>query len=347
MNKIYINARFLNQSITGVQRFAKDICLALIHQGYNLVLLVPSNTNKQNYLPNCEVILVGKHSGLYWESVELPSYLRKIGSPLLLNLCNRAPVFYKNNIVVLHDVTFRRYPKSVSFSFGIFYNLMIPLLVKKAKKLLTVSQFSKNEILNFYPNCKKNIDIIYNAVDNKFMPNKVINKDNYLLAVSSDYLHKNFARLIEAFILLDNQTVKLKIVGTKGKIANKYQNIQNIDFIGRVSDEELIKLYQGALAFVFPSFYEGFGIPPLEAQTCGCPVISANSASMPEVLGDSALFFNPFDIEDISKKMLTIINDQEIRNNLVEKGYKNTLRFSWKSSAIKLIQILSIINEKQ
>ncbi|WP_392558327.1 glycosyltransferase family 4 protein [Orbus mooreae] len=339
---VYINGRFLTQNMTGVQRFALEICKELVKLRNDVVFLVPHSIDVNLIPKSFNLQVIGKKNGLHWEQIELPRYLKTQKNPLLINLCNRAPVFYKNNILVLHDVTFRRYPKSVSFSFGVFYKLMVPLLVKHAKQLLTVSEFSKNEIQHFYPNCKNNIEIIYNAVGEKFSSNgKLACEENYLLAVSSDYLHKNFHRLVEAFIQLNDPSMKLKIVGSKGKIAEQYQAVKNIDFIGRVSDEELIKLYQNAFAFVFPSLYEGFGIPPLEAQACGCPVLSSNLSVMPEVLADSVIYFNPFDIDNIVNAFKKVMMDKNLYNELINKGYKNVARFSWIDSAIKLNAIIS------
>ncbi|HAT3731671.1 TPA: glycosyltransferase family 4 protein, partial [Serratia marcescens] len=122
--------------------------------------------------------------------------------------------------------------------------------------------------------------------------------------------------------------------------AIEHDDLSSIKFLGRVSDEELVKLYSNALAFIFPSFYEGFGIPPLEAQACGCPVASSNRASLPEVLSDSVLYFSPDDEEDIIKAMELLINDQVIRSDLIERGFRNVKRFSWDNSAKKLNDLI-------
>lgn len=342
MSNIYINARFLTQNITGVQRFALEICQELIKLRDDIVLLVPSTFESNPLFKSLPLKIIGNKSGLYWEQIELPNFLNKQGNPLLLNLCNRAPIFYKNNIIVLHDMIFKRYPKTVSLGFGLFYKFMVPILIKRAKKILTVSQFSKQEILYFYPKCHSDIEIIYNAVDKKFKPH-YDNRHNerYLLAVSSDFPHKNFESLVKAFLLLNHPSLKLKIVGSKGSIASQYQNEKTIDFLGRVSDEQLIELYQNAYAFVFPSLYEGFGIPPLEAQACGCPVISSNLSVMPEVLGDSVIYFNPKEINDIKEKMNLLLEDEYLYKELVTKGLQNVARFSWADSAQILNDIIN------
>lgn len=332
--KVYVNARFLTQNMTGVQRFALEICQELLKLRHDLVFLVPNVENIAILERSFPVQVVGKKNGFYWEQIELPKFLKKQGNHLLINLCNRAPIFYKNNIIVLHDVIFKRYPKTVSLGFGLFYKFMVPNLIKRAKKILTVSQFSKQEILYFYPKYHRDIKVIYNAVDKKFRPHYDNHHNElYLLAVSSDFSHKNFESLVKAFLLLNHPTLKLKIVGNKGSIAIQYQNEKNINFLGRVSDEQLIELYQNAYAFVFPSLYEGFGIPPLEAQACGCPVISSNLSVMPEVLGDSVIYFNPKDVNDIKEKINLLLQDKQLYKGLVTKGLQNVARFSWADSA--------------
>ncbi|RKS84690.1 glycosyltransferase involved in cell wall biosynthesis [Orbus hercynius] len=342
-SKVYINGRFLTQNITGVQRFALEICKELIKLRDDVVFLVPSSFNERFAPQGFNIEIVGKKDGLYWEQVELPRFLNKHGAPLLISLCNRAPLFYQNNILVLHDITFIRYPESFSRAFLVLYKFLVPKLIKKAKKVLTVSDFSRREIADYYKVNYENIDIIYNAVSDQFFP---ANKEHggYFLAVSSDVYNKNFERLILAFNQLTNSSrVKLKVVGRAGVMTNKYSNNANIEFVGRVCDDELIKLYQNAIAFIFPSIYEGFGIPPLEAQACGCPVLSSDVTAMPEVLAESVYYFNPLDINDITQKIAHIETNDQLRNELIQKGFNNVKRFSWNSSAKKLVDIYNSI----
>ncbi|HDS4950394.1 TPA: glycosyltransferase family 4 protein, partial [Klebsiella aerogenes] len=135
----------------------------------------------------------------------------------------------------------------------------------------------------------------------------------------------------------------LKIIGHKAKAfasVDLTKENQRIEYLGRVSDEELIDLYRNASAFIFPSLYEGFGIPPLEAQACGCPVISSKSASMKEVLRDSAIFFDPENCADICNAMTTVLNDTDLQKDLIERGFNNVKRFSWENSASILLKIV-------
>ena len=141
-----------------------------------------------------------------------------------------------------------------------------------------------------------------------------------------------------------NTDHKLFIVGEINKnfanaeLIGKIESDSRIKMIGRVSDSELVTLYSGASAFIFPSFYEGFGIPPLEAQACGCPVISSHAASLPEVLKDSVIYCSPHDTVDMANKIDLLLSSPDLRTELINKGYENIRRFSWEKSATKLLE---------
>lgn len=349
---IYINGRFLTQNMSGVQRFAEEISLQIEHIRDDVVFLVPDikAIKKPSLLKRINVEEVPGLKGHLWEQITLPLYLLRRKSPLLINLCNTAPVFYSHQLVTHHDITYLKYPKSFPFSFRLLYRIISPLIIRNSKQVITVSQFSRSEIASRYRCPDEKIKIIYNAVSDIFKPPKELashpDKQRYLLAVSSTNYHKNFHGLIDAFSDA-NLDIDLKIIGGSADVFSKLElkrNHPRIHFVGRVNDDELVKLYQHATAFVFPSFYEGFGIPPLEAQACGCPVISSNTASMPEVLGESVLYFNPESKRELINALRLIVTDAELRAQLVEKGFKNTERFSWAKSAGKLNDIIRKFN---
>lgn len=334
--------------MTGVQRFAEEISLQIEHMRDDVILLVPDvkAIKKQSLLKRFNIEEVPGLNGHLWEQITLPLYLLRRKSPLLINLGNTAPVFYSHQVVTHHDITYLKYPKSFPFSFRLLYRIISPLMIRNSKQVVTVSQFSRSEISSQYRCQEEKIKIIYNAVSDLFEPTKEVtsepDKERYLLAVSSTNYHKNFHGLIDAFSDA-NLDIDLKIIGDSADVFSTLdlkRNHPRIHFVGRVNDDELVKLYQHATAFVFPSFYEGFGIPPLEAQACGCPVISSNTASMPEVLGESVLYFNPESKREIINSLSLIVSDVELRAQLVEKGFKNKERFSWGESASKLNDII-------
>jgi glycosyltransferase involved in cell wall biosynthesis len=346
---IYVNARFLTQDLTGVQRFAQEISLALSKIRDDVVFLSPENIIHAEVASQLNVKIIGNKSGHLWEQLELPSFLRKQGSPLLINLCNTAPVFYSNKFVTHHDVIYKHYPQSYSAKFRFVYNNFVPLMLRSSKALLTVSEFSKKELHAAFNYPLNNIHVINNAVASQFQPESLEPSEErpYLLAVSSPNYHKNFHGLVSAFTQMrNNQEVVLKIIGSANKnfagvnFSPDAMQADNIQFVGRVSDESLIELYSNARAFVFPSLYEGFGIPPLEAQACGCAVVSSNKASLPEVLADSVLYFDPENIPEMKHALELIVQDDALRQSLITKGFENVRRFDWMRSAENLNKII-------
>jgi len=338
---VVINARFLTQELRGVQRFAEQVSLALQARRQDVVFVCPDRIQMHDTARRLNVQTVGRHGGHRWEQLELPRYLRSQGSPLLVSLGATAPLMYRNQIATHHDITYVRHPRSYTWAFRTSYRVMTPILLRHLKNLITVSDFSRREISEFYDFPKERILVVPNAVSDEFQPG-VAGKQRspYLLAVSSPSEHKNFTRMIQAFLQLrGHERVQLRIVGgANGIFADaNLERLANSDprirFLGRLSDEELITQYQGAAAFVFPSLYEGFGIPPLEAQACGCPVLAANAASIPEVLQSSALYFDPLDVEHISQAMNLVLTNQCIRQQLRTLGLHNVSRFDWERSA--------------
>ena len=343
---IVINARFLTQELRGVQRFAEQICLALKQLRNDVVFVAPHGIQMHESAKALDVQCIGRHSGHLWEQVDLPLYLRRQGNPLLVSLCSTAPLLYSNQIATHHDVNYVRHPESYTRTFRLLYRTMTPIMLARIKSLLTVSAFSKGEIAQVYKYPEKKIFVVPNAVSGDFHPgSQETNKQDYLLAVSSPSAHKNFSRMIEAFLMLrGHEDLQLRIVGGASGVFND-DNLQRmasrdsrIQFLGRLSDSELIAQYQNATAFVFPSLYEGFGIPPLEAQACGCPVLAANAASIPEVLQASALYFDPLDVSHMSAAMERILTDIPLRQSLRRRGLINVARFSWEESARQVSQ---------
>ena len=348
---VVVNARFLTQPLTGVQRFAIELSKILKREMKNEVLFVTSKDVLHIDLQKeLDAKIIGKNVGHIWEQIDLPKYLKSIGSPLLLSLANSSPIFYKNKIVAVHDITFARFPKSSTKKFWYFYKILTPLVIRTSKHILTVSEFSKKEISNYYNVPINKISVVYNAVTQGFVPEKNINfaDEDYFMSISSAKQNKNLISLLESFkLLLQNYPhIQLKIVGnmvteTKNDLdISKYSHIDNIKFCGRVDDKDLIKMYANAKAFIFPSLYEGFGIPPLEAQSCHCPVIVSNRSSLPEIFAESVLYCDPTDTIDLKNKMETLLTDSELRQKLIDVGNENCKRFSWEKSAYQIITIL-------
>ncbi|WP_422933362.1 glycosyltransferase family 4 protein [Sinomonas sp. P47F7] len=329
--------------MTGVQRFAEQIIRTLAAQREDLVFVAPRGfTPSEAGYP---VEAIGRLRGHAWEQIDLPAYLHRSGSPLLLNLMSTAPVFYRNKVMTAHDITYIRHPESFSRAFRMFYGVAVPPALRRSRKILTVSEFSRREISACFGLDSGAFAVVPNAVDGQFAPRSsgsVGSADEgprYLLAVSSPNRHKNFENLIAAYLRSGlHPSVGLTLVGSRNRSfrdtgVTSGATLPGVTFAGRVSDEHLIRLYQGATAFVFPSLYEGFGIPVLEAQAAGAPVLAANRASLPEVLQDSAILFDPLNVDQIAARMVEVVSSEQLRHQLREKGLANAARFSWKNSA--------------
>lgn len=343
---IVVNARFLTQPISGVQRYAIEICLELKKLNSHIVFVAPRNILHHEIAHELGVKIVGSLTGHLWEQIELPSYLKKQGNPLLLNLCNTAPIFYANKIVTIHDLAFERFPQTFSWKFRYAYQFAIPRIARSSKHILTDSDFSKKEIMSLYSIDDRKISVVHCANSAHFKEAGNPSGEKYILAVSSLNYQKNFLALVKAFNKLSDKTIKLLLVGAINKnfadhnLLQEIESNENIQFVGRVDDDELVRLYSNAQCFVYPSLYEGFGIPPLEAQACGCPCVVSNAASLPEVCGDSVVYCDPYSVDDIADKISMVLSSKALQDELRTKGFENIKRFSWEKSAQQIIHII-------
>ena len=346
-NDIYINARFLTQKLSGVQRYAFEISKELfsINNKYNFILLIPSKLSiNPEYDFSFNIKKIGSNKGHFWEQFDLPRYLNKKNNPLLINLTNSAPIFYKNKVSTIHDLSIFENAEWFSFKYRTFYKFLIPRIIKTSKKILTDSRFSQREILNKFSYLDSgDIDVVYCSNSLKYNNNTIDDsKDDYLLFVGGNSKRKNLKNLILAFIKLNDQKIKLKIVGNMVNHL-KSDNIlehSNIEYLGDVSNDDLINLYINAKMLVFPSFYEGFGLPPLEAISCNCPIIVSDIPVLKEVYGDSALYIDPYSIDDIMNKISKLLNDSKLREKKIRLAVTQSQKYSWKKSAIKIMDLI-------
>lgn len=336
--KIFVNARFLTQQISGVQRFAIEISKELKKIGYPITFLAPRNIFHTELAKELEVETLGVLNGYFWEQIELQSYVF-FKKGLLISFCNTAPLFLKNQIVTVHDLCFRIYPQWFSKPFSLIYNFMIPKICNNSKAIITVSETSKKELHHELGIPARKIHVIYNGVAEVFRKcidsNELPTREDYVLVVSSHHPRKNFERLIKAFDLID-QDVKLYIVGNVNKNFNsrKLKSDRNIVILEDVSDQDLVKYYKFAKVFVFPSLYEGFGIPIIEAMIMNVPVCVSDIQVFHEICGDNAVYFDPMDMNDIRNKIVSALEFP------LSPDKMDMSRFNWKNSALKLIELI-------
>lgn len=336
LGPIVVNGRFLQQQMTGVQRFASQLLMSLLKIRDDITVLLPPGAEA---MTDNRFLRIGRSHGHVWEQRDLPEALCRGGRPLLLGLTNTGPLAYANQVVTHHDLAYRRVPESYNRRFRTAYRLMSPHLLRRSRAVITVSEFSRQEISSVYGVPLSRLTVVPNAVDERFSPGPSVDgRDGcYFLAVSSPARHKNLGTLVRAFAsLADTSLSSLRIVGSadpRSLVLGTMEAVPGVSWLGRLTDEQLIDEYRGARAFVFPSLYEGFGIPPLEAQACGCPVIASQVAALPEVLGDSVRYVDPSSIEDLTSAMQQLDSDAQYRAQLRDRGLQNVQRFSWERSA--------------
>jgi len=286
-----------------------------------------------------------------WEHMLLPLGAR--GADILFCPANIAPFWKPQSVrlvTTLHDTAFITYPNTLSGAFLRYYKLIVPYVLRHSDRVITISEFSRDEIVRFYPFAREKIRVVHNGVElGKYKPAEVDKKERYILFVGSLNKRKNFLRMIEAFLQLDDMQTALKIVGRfnniyalsekEKELLDRAQREPRIHFLEEVDETNLVKLYQGALFLVFPSLYEGFGLPPLEAMACGTPVIVSHTASMPEVCADAALYVDPYSVKDMTEKMALLLRDEKMRIILRQKGLNRVAHFSWERSVLGHVQV--------
>lgn len=226
---------------------------------------------------------------------------------------------------------------------------------QKASKIFTISNASRDDIIKEYKLNSDNVVVTYPGIkmETQNSKSKLNINGKYVLFVGTLQPRKNITRLIEAFAKLKEKDVSLVIVGKKGwqyeeilSAPRKFGVGDRVRFLDFVSGADLPSLYKNALCFALPSLYEGFGLPVLEAMKYGCPVVTSNVSSLPEAGGDAALYFNPEDIDDIAKTLESVIQNPELRKELIKKGYEQIKKFSWEKTAKETLRVLEELGER-
>ena len=339
--------------MTGVERVAHETVRALdtlaaegdeALAGLSVTLAVPPGVVVPPWLRHLAVREVPGGSGLRWEQWALR---RAAGDAWLVNLCNMAPLARRRQIVLIHDVATVRSPASYSRAFRAWYALAMPLLYRRSAGVATVSQFSRDELRAVY-GPRDDVEVWPEGTDHmaRLEPDpSVLERHDlgprpFVLAVGSMAVHKNFGLIVQALQRMDNPPFDLVVAGGRdprifGDAAASLPAF--VRHVGYVSDEQLKALYQRAACFVFPSTYEGYGLPPTEAMACGCPVLAARVASMPEVLGDAAAWFDPRDAQALAALMHDIVTNPARRQALAQAGAERAERLRWRGTALALL----------
>lgn len=340
MKKIIINGRFLLHRITGVERYATELIAELdklVKPGQVEIAIPPEVTCIPEY-KNIIVIQTGKLRNLLWEHISFPLYVYKQRG-ISLNLCNVAPLVCPG-IVCIHDVKIKAVPEFFKKKFLFWYSLLFLNETRRAKAVITVSKFSKSEICRYYPAAAKKIYVIPNSwqhfmrinYDEKTLEKYYLKKEEYFFTMCSLEPNKNFKWIIEA--AKKNQDVIFAVAGSINKTVFSnmlgFECLPNIKLLGYVSDEEAKTLMRDCKAFLFPTFYEGFGIPPLEAASAGVKnIVVSDTEIMHEIYGDSAIYINPYKPPD-----------NFLFSSKKEKLEELLNAYSWEQSAKKLYELI-------
>ncbi|WP_273222498.1 glycosyltransferase family 4 protein [Geosporobacter ferrireducens] len=262
------------------------------------------------------------------------------------------PLMYKGPLVVtIHDIIHLKFPQFLPNKAAYHYAyFMIDQAVKKADKIITDSNNTKLDLIERFKVQEEKIEVIYIGVSKDFKKDKMKEIDikrqygigkPYILYIGNVRAHKNIKGLIRAYKKFRDvcKAYELIIVGEEHNNLKDIEIDDDIRMLGYVEDRDLPNLYGGASLFVFPSLYEGFGLPPLEAMACGTPVITSNTSSLPEVVGDAAITINPYNTDEIAKAMYDVLINHKLAQSLIRKGYDRVKQFDWSTTAEKTLKI--------
>ena len=303
---------------------------------------------------------------LGWNNFFLPKIINNEKPSILHGINLVVPLRKKSldckTVVTIYDLTYVRFPETLSPQFRLYYEKMIPRVVQRADHILAISEFTRQELMTVLQVPEHKITVTYLASkfsdrgdltgvqDGAFQSNlrRLGLKRPFILSIGTIEPRKNLVRLIHAFKLMVDQKdyeVDLVIVGAKGWMTDAvFQKIidnslhSRVKFLGHVSDNDLFDLYKTATLLAYPSLYEGFGLPVLEAMTLGTPVITSNVSSLPEIAGDAALTVNPFDVDEIAHTLQRVLNDSNLQKSMSVKGLKRAKHFSWEKTAFDTLK---------
>lgn len=314
------------------------------------------------FAKNVTPVVVGppaRHPVLFylWFEHSIPKILKKIKADIFISPDAFCSLKTKvKTLLVIHDLNFEHYPEHLPWLIQKYYRYYTPRFARKATRIATVSEFSKHDIVKQYKIDPEKIDVVYNGANSVFRPLSDLEKEktkeiftngkNYFLFIGAISPRKNLKNLLKGFDLYRQNNItdtKLLVVGEKmwdggglDAVFSKMKFKDEVSFTGRLKPEELAEVIGSALALTYTSFFEGFGIPIIEAFNAGTPVITSNTTSMPEIAGDAALLTDPFKPESIANAMKDITFNVRLRNKLVEKGNVRKLDFSWEKTANNL-----------
>ena len=358
--RLVFNGKFLTAAPTGVHRVAEELILALdllIAEDPQLAARVkgevvhPTGVRRQLPLRAFTSRQIGRLRSQLWEQMDLP---RIANGSLLVNLCNLGPIASHRAVTMIHDAQVHISPRSYSRAFRMFYTLVQPLIGRRHARILTVSDYSRRQLVRFHTAGTNSVSVIHNGVDHILRTHAEpaaasklgLEPGRYVMALANTQVHKNIGTLLVAFGRSELRDLTLVLFGDADRrdfVAAGHAVPENVTFSGRVSDERLRGLLETALCLAFPSTTEGFGLPPLEAMLVGCPAVAAPCGALPEVCGDAVRYVPPDDPAAWARAIADLAADPTSRQELAEAGRSQAAKFTWTAAARRLLDVLETV----
>lgn len=361
--KIAVNTRFLiADKLEGIGLFTLETLKEMVaqHPEVDFVFLFDRPIDNQfifaQNITGVPLLPPARHPFLWyiWFEWSVKRWLSKNKPDLFLSMDGFTVLNTKTKTVtVIHDLAFEHFKDHVGGLVSNYYSHFVPKFAKQSNRLVAVSNFTKQDIMRLYGVSNEKIDVVYNAPKKEYMPiadeqkavvkNKLTNGNDFFLYIGAIHPRKNIVNLLLAFDTFKRETksdTKLVLIGRKAwKFDAVEQTLETLDckhdilFLGYLPSAQIATITASAIAMCYVSLFEGFGIPIVEAQQAGIPVITSNVTSMPEVAGDSALLVDPNSVQEIAAAMTSLYNEKSLRESMIQKGFENCKRFSWRMSA--------------
>ena len=362
---VIIDLTFIKPGINGgSQTYVDNLLQEFINIKKMKVTCLTTNTNNEYYEHlglNCHKININGHSRIsrfISYQIIFGKVIKQLEGDILFCPGNMVPFFVKcPSVVVVHDMNYKDIPEHIPFLRKFPYRFLVPWSLRKSDRVITISNFSKNQIKKYCNIPDAKIRMIYNGIISEDTDSyvkewentrsKYCLHDNIVCTISKNHPHKNIERLIKSFILMHQHTdtnYQLVIIGhyLNNNMVNYIQNNNLSEYIigvESIDDHDKNTILKNSKAYIHPSLYEGFGFPVIEAQALGVPVLSSKHGSLPEIGGDSVMYCDVLSEYDMADSMDIIINDIKYREQLIQKGYQNIERFKWARTAEETVRV--------
>lgn len=350
---IWINGRFLSQRTTGVQRYARQILIQwdrmlangeIDFEPYTLSVVTPPGTDGKLSLASITIRPGGRLRGHLWEQYDLPRLVR---GGCLVGFGNTGPLSVRGQVVTVHDAAVFDVPESYSVAYRVWHRMLLKPLCRRAGAVITPSRFSRQRIAARCAIDPATIHVIPPAADHildqprddTVLERHGLGDRRYILTVGTQAAHKNVSGVTEAVDRLEDPRLEVVVAGPQagGVFApTGAATSDRVTSVGYVSDGQLRSLYEHAVCFVFASRYEGFGLPPLEAMACGCPVVASDRSAIPEACGDAAVYFDPGEPAQLAEQVNRLVGDPSLQERCRQRGRQRAAEFSWAATAARL-----------